>query len=68
MKKNLSSRWKESAGMARPLIQGDTGSKGASGAFRSLAELTEAMKDPRYRKDPAYRRDVESRLSSSNIL
>jgi hypothetical protein len=66
--KNLSSRWKESAGMARPLIQGDTGSKGASGAFRSLAELTEAMKDPRYRKDPAYRRDVESRLSSSNIL
>lgn len=40
----------------------------AAEPFRSRAELTAAMADPRYRKDPAYRADVESRLSKSNIL
>ncbi len=41
----------------------------ASGdSFRSVAELTTAMKDPRYQSDPAYRDDVIRKLSRSDIL
>ncbi len=44
-------------------------SKGNSGAvFRSNAELTQAMRDPRYGKDPAYRADVEAKLARSSIF
>ncbi|GGX91147.1 hypothetical protein GCM10007160_18290 [Litchfieldella qijiaojingensis] len=50
------------------LIGGDSQGKGGSDAFQSVAQLTEAMKDPRYHKDPAYRQDVERRLAKSNIL
>jgi len=67
--KSLNSMWQSSGDrQAAPLIQGNTGVKGASGAFRSLAELTKAMKDPRYSKDPAYRQDVETRLANSNVI
>ena len=70
--RSLSSRWQSDVGpignRETPLLQGNTGYTGASGAFRSVAELTEAMKDPRYNKDAAYRKDVEIRLSNSNIL
>lgn len=49
------------------LIQGET-SGPSGGAFRSVAEIVQAMKDPRYAKDPAYRKDVEQRVSFSNAL
>jgi hypothetical protein len=49
------------------LIQGETvGPSG--GAFRSVAEIVQAMKDPRYAKDPAYRSDVEKRVALSNAM
>ncbi|MDQ2651568.1 MAG: hypothetical protein M3Z20_00875 [Chloroflexota bacterium] len=32
-------------------------------AFRSTAELTAAMRDPRYKNDPAYRDEVAQRLA-----
>ena len=36
--------------------------------FNSTAQVTEAMRDPRYDKDPAYRAHVEKRLSvSTNV-
>ena len=68
--RSLSSRWTMDGGgnTSAPLIQGSTGTTGSSGAFRSLAEMTQAMKDPRYHKDPAYRQDIQNRLSNSNIL
>ena len=66
--KSLASRWGGAEPKAAPLLQGNTGSVNASGAFRSLAQVTEAMKDPRYTKDPAYRKDVEQRLANSNVL
>ena len=66
--KSLVSRWKGSGDVKPSLIQGNTGYADASGGFRSIAELTTAMKDPRYTKDPAYRKDIENRLSNSNIL
>ena len=49
------------------LIQGDTTGP-SGGAFRSVAEIVQAMKDPRYAKDPAYRKDVEQRVALSNAL
>ena len=38
-----------------------------SDAFRSQAEVVEAMSDPRYDKDSAYRRDVMEKLERSNV-
>jgi len=66
--KSLASRWGGGEGKSSPLLQGNTGSINASGAFRSLAQVTEAMRDPRYTKDPAYRKDVEQRLANSNVI
>jgi len=65
--RGLQARFSQSNGSPSKLVQGDTiGPSG--GTFRSVAELTSAMKDPRYHKDPAYRRDIENRLKNSNIL
>lgn len=36
-------------------------------AFRSQAEVVQAMNDPRYDSDPAYRQDVFDKLSRSNV-
>lgn len=35
--------------------------------FRSMAEVTTAMSDPRYAGDPAYRQDVEQKFLRSNF-
>jgi len=65
--RGLRARFEQENGKPGRLIQGET--TGVSGgSFRSVAEVVEAMKDPRYKKDPAYRRDVEARLSNSNVF
>ena len=38
-----------------------------SDAFRSQAEVVEAMSDPRYDRDPAYRQDLYDKLERSNV-
>lgn len=64
----LKARYEQANGSASGrLIQGETTGP-SGGAFRSVAEIVAAMKDPRYAKDPAYRRDVEQRVSMSNAL
>jgi hypothetical protein len=60
-------RYEGARGERGTLIQGGTPSN-TSGAFASIAEITEAMKDPRYSKDPAYRRQVEERLNNSKVI
>lgn len=65
--RGLQARFVQSNGPKGTLIQGET-SGPSGGSFRSVAEVTAAMKDPRYYKDPAYRRDVENRLKNSNVL
>jgi hypothetical protein len=63
----LRARYDQANGQSGRLIQGET--TGPSGnAFRSIAEIVEAMKDPRYSKDAAYRADVEKRVALSNAL
>ena len=53
-------------GKAPTLLHGKSGNP--TTAFRSTAEVVEAMRDPRYSKDSAYRADVETRLKNSNII
>lgn len=50
-----------------PNLVGGNG-QGRGDVFESVAQLTEAMGDPRYHSDPAYRRQVEQKLARSNIL
>tara|TARA_R110001592_G_scaffold53706_1_gene164725 strand:+ start:648 stop:1487 length:840 start_codon:yes stop_codon:yes gene_type:complete len=64
----LSNRYKSAEGYEAPLV---TGRKAPSveNTFRSHAELSRAISDPRYNSDPAYRSDVEAKLSRSpNLL
>tara|TARA_R100000700_G_scaffold39677_2_gene53046 strand:- start:972 stop:1736 length:765 start_codon:yes stop_codon:yes gene_type:complete len=35
--------------------------------YESWAQVTEAMKDPRYGKDPAYQAEVQQKISNSNL-
>lgn len=65
--RGLHARYSQINGQPSKLIQGETTGP-SGGAFRSVAEVTAAMKDPRYQKDAAYRRDVENRLRNSDIL
>lgn len=39
-----------------------------SESFESTAQVTEAMKDPRYKNDPAYRAKVQAKLASSSVF
>jgi len=63
----LSNRYKAAEGYEAPLV---TGRKAAptKDAFRSHAELSRAIADPRYHNDPAFRADVEAKLSRSTDL
>ena len=64
--RGLSARYQQANG-APNLVSGITGQSSGVNAFRSWAEVTSAMKDPRYQNDPAYQKDVQSRLSVSNF-
>lgn len=61
----LAFRYQQEMGRDPRLLGGGVA---APSGFQSVAQLVEAMKDPRYEKDPAYRKEVESRLARSNIM
>ena len=48
-------------------VKGATATAGST-VYRSVAELQEDMKNPRYQNDPAFRKDVERKLSRSDIF
>ena len=58
----LHSRYKAAVGDTPNLISGNTGQPSSNG-FRSRAEITSAMSDPRYAKDPAYRKEVMDKIA-----
>jgi hypothetical protein len=66
----LQSRYVAANGSAPSLVGGSSGQGGnvSGDVFRSVAEMTTAMKDPRYATDPAYRKDVSDKLGRSNIM
>lgn len=63
----LSNRYKSAEGYEAPLVTGKRGTAKQEG-FRSHAELSRAIADPRYNRDPAYRQDVENKLARSKDL
>ena len=65
--KSLHARRSMEEGQAPTLLQGDTGGTGVD-SFKSVAQLTKAMNDPRYSNDPAYRDEVTQKLSQSSIM
>ena len=63
----LNNRFREGNGYEAPLVSGKKAA-GKSKVFRSQAELSRAISDPRYSTDPAYRMDVEEKLMRSGDL
>jgi hypothetical protein len=63
----LAARYRAEVGSEPKLMQGETAGT-SGGTFQSAAELTQAMKDPRYQKDPAYRKSVADKLARSNVF
>jgi hypothetical protein len=63
----LKSRYEAANGREPRLLQGSS-SGGQGDSFQSRAEMTTAMKDPRYKTDTAYRQSVINRLARSNVL
>jgi hypothetical protein len=60
-------RYEAARGKEPSLLQGE-GRAAAGEAYESTAQLTAAMRDPRYQTDPAYRKQVENKLSRSRIF
>jgi hypothetical protein len=63
----LRAKYEAANGRLPQRITGSGNPSPNAGAFRSAAEMTSAMKDPRYKTDEAYRQDVARRLSISNF-
>lgn len=60
-------RYTQAVGTNNSFITGTTNGQSFD-TFQSTAQVTAAMRDPRYRSDPAYRREVAEKLARSNIL
>jgi hypothetical protein len=66
---SLRSRYESVNGRrGKTIVPTTTAPAAGADVFRSNAELTKAMADPRYRKDPAYRADVAAKLARSGSL
>ena len=63
----LSAQYRSANGSEPTLVKGTTNTK-AGGVFESAAQLTAAMRDPRYNTDPAYRQEVAVKLQRSSVF
>jgi hypothetical protein len=62
----LKNAYRNSTGFEGQMLTGKAAPE-QTDAFRSQAEVIQAMSDPRYDKDPAYRQDIFEKLDRSNI-
>jgi len=62
----LHAQYTKAVGKSPELVQGNQALSG-SGYYKSMAEVREAMKDPRYKTDSAYRESVAQKLNNSSI-
>ena len=62
----LKARYDSANGIEPTLAKGKA-SPSTEGGYRSWAEVTEAMADPRYQKDIAYQDDVKRKIQNSNL-
>lgn len=65
--KGLYAQFLAAGGKPPQLMQGGTSGTGVK-PYSSTAQITEAMKDARYKNDPAFRASVEQRLAVSDIF
>lgn len=65
--KAVHSRYQLESGVEPQLVQGTKTASGGE-AFRSSAQVIEAMNDKRYETDPAFRDEVARKLKNSNVL
>ena len=63
----LNNRYKNAEGYEAPLVTGKRSAPKVQG-YRSNAELSRDIADPRYQTDPAFRQDVENKLARSPDL
>ena len=59
---------KSGANTRQPSLYEGTSDAVSKDAFASVAQVTEAMNDPRYETDPAYRRQVEEKIGRSTVI
>jgi hypothetical protein len=59
---------KSGANPKQPSLFEGTSDTVSKDAFGSVAQVTEAMNDPRYETDPAYRKMVEEKIGRSQVL
>jgi hypothetical protein len=62
----LNAKFTAQHGQAPKLVGGAPGPSGPA-PYRSLGEVTAAMRDPRYQTDEAYRNEVIARLDRSDV-
>jgi hypothetical protein len=62
----LRAQYEQAVGRIPKLISGRS-SAADGGGFRSRAEMTAAISDPRYKTDSAYRADVERRIATATF-
>lgn len=62
--KNLEQRMNDSEGYLPQQLQGGAGG-GQGNYFESMAEVEEAINDPKYSKDPAYRAKIAKKITAS---
>ncbi len=66
--KGLYAQFLAAGGKGPGRVQGSTSGDSGVKPFGSTAQVTEAMRDPRYASDPAYRENVEKRMAVSSIF
>lgn len=64
----LSAKFERAVGSEPKRTLGGTSATSDGDVFESVAQLTAAMSDPRYKTDPAYRSKVQAKLSRSNVF
>lgn len=64
----LKVEYQKANGSAPARTLGGRQAPAATNGYQSLAQITAAMNDPRYRTDPAYRREVEQKVALSNAF
>lgn len=64
--RGLHARYVAANGQEPSLVGGAAG--GVNEGYKSQAEVTKAMRDPRYAKDPAFRAEVERKLSANGLF
>lgn len=61
----LRNRYQSANGITPSLLSGGMDSGSVTGGFNSKAEMTAAIRDPRYAKDEAYRKQVENKIAAT---